>query len=117
MNLSEYAEYGYWALQIALGLIFLVHGLMKLKAPAQIAQAYGMPSAIGMLHGLVEVAGAILLALNMFVPYVGIVFGIIMLGALYFKLVKWHVPFFAMDKTGWEFDFLILSVCVALILK
>ena len=40
--------------------------------------------------------------------------GIIMIGAITLKIKSWKTPFTAQDKTGWEFDFIILAVCVAL---
>ena len=117
LNFHEYVNYGFWALQFTVGIIFIVHGWGKLKAPEQIASAYGAPKAVGTLHGLVEMIGGFLLITNFFVQIVAIVFGIIMLGAIYYKVAKWHVPFMAYDKTGWEFDLLILASCIAILLK
>ncbi|HYC79680.1 MAG TPA: DoxX family protein [Candidatus Binatia bacterium] len=116
-NFHEFMEYGYWALQVAVGLIFLIHGFAKVKAPGQIASAYGAPSVVGLFHGLVEVAGGVMLILNWYVQFAALILGIIMLGAIYFKVVKWHVPFMAQTATGWEFDLLILAACVAILTK
>jgi len=37
-----------------------------------------------------------------------------MIGAISLKMSMMKVPFTANDKTGWEFDFVILSACIAL---
>jgi uncharacterized membrane protein YphA (DoxX/SURF4 family) len=109
MDLTQYADEAFWFLQAVVGVIFMVHSLGKLKAPAQTASMYGMPSFVGLLHGLVELVGGVLLVVDMFEQYVGLVFAVIMLGAIFFKVVKWKVPFSAMDKTGWEFDLVLLA--------
>ena len=123
MDFAQYADEAFWLLQAVVGLVFMVHGAAKLKAPAQTASMYGMPSFVGALHGLVEVVGGGLLLLSgifeliggymptlyKYTPWVGIVFAVIMLGAIFFKVVKWKVPFMAWDKTGWEFDLVLLA--------
>jgi uncharacterized membrane protein YphA (DoxX/SURF4 family) len=38
-----------------------------------------------------------------------------MLGALWHKMFKWKIPFLAADKTGWEFDFILLGAAIALL--
>ncbi len=39
-----------------------------------------------------------------------------MVGAIGMKMMKWGVPFGAMDKTGWEFDLILLAANIAIIL-
>lgn len=41
----------------------------------------------------------------------------VMIGAIYHKIAKWHVPFMAHDKTGWEFDFLIFLSLLTIYLR
>jgi len=38
-----------------------------------------------------------------------------MLGAIYIKISKWHIPFFSQTNTGWEFDFILLAVSLFLL--
>ena len=100
---SAYNWWGVWFLQFAVGVIFLVHGWPKLKSKAGIFKIGGS------FHGLVEVVGALALFFSWQVRAVGLVFAVIMLGAIYMKKSKWHTPFTSHNTMGWEFDFILLA--------
>jgi putative oxidoreductase len=116
-QLSEYSETGFWILQAVVGLVFIVHGLSKVKSPAGIASAYGAPAFVGLLHGLVEVAGGLMLIFKFHPQTASLVLGLIMLGAIYFKVFKWKTKFMVMNTTGWEFDLVLLAACIAILLR
>ena len=74
-------------------------------------QAMGMPqmaNAFAVL-GVVESLSGALLILGYFIQYASLALIVVMLGALWSKIFKWRVPFTASDKTGWEFDLLLLA--------
>ncbi len=102
-NFSLYSEWGMWFLQFAVGVIFIYHGWPKLKRMGKFF------SVGGGLHGLVEFVGGLALIAGWYVREVGLIFAVIMLGAIWFKKVKWHVPFAPHDKAGWEFDLILLA--------
>jgi uncharacterized membrane protein YphA (DoxX/SURF4 family) len=112
MNLSEYSDYAFWFLRAVVGVIFIVHGYAKTKTPGQTGAMYGMPAFVGLLHGLVEILGGIFLIVDWQAQYVGIVFAVIMLGAIFFKIGKWKVPFMTFTATGWEFDLILLAAAL-----
>ncbi len=101
--LYAYGYWGMWFLQFAVGAVFIVHGWMKFKNKA------GLFKIGGPVHGLVEVVGGALLIINWHVREVGLIFAVVMLGAIWFKKFKWHMPFTAHDKMGWEFDLVLLA--------
>ncbi len=113
--LTSYSGWGTILLRSAIGLIFVVHGWPKMKDPANMASVYGGSKLAGWLHGAIEVFGGIFLLFSFQVGLVSILFSVIMLGAIYFKLFKWKTPFFAHDKTGWEFDLIILAGLLVLL--
>ena len=106
-------DYGLLALRIALGIIFLYHGYPKIKNPKMMAQTFG--NTFPLVLGLVEFAAGILILLGLYTQFAAIAFIIIMLGALYYKITKWKISFFAQNTTGWEFDLLILAASIALL--
>lgn len=65
---------------------------------------------------IVESLAGLAILVGYFTQLAAAVVGVVMFGALYFKIFVWRTPFTAMDKTGWEFDFLILAASVALFL-
>lgn len=116
-QLTQYSETGFWILQAVVGLIFIYHGWPKLKNPSQVASAYGAPAFVGLVHGLVEVLGGIMLIVNWHPKTAAVVLGVIMLGAIYFKIFKWKIPFFSQNVTGWEFDLILLAANIAILVR
>jgi putative oxidoreductase len=117
MDLTQYYESAFWVLQAAVGIIFIIHGLAKIKSPKQIASAYGMPTIAGMLHGLVEAVGGLMLIVGWYTQWVGVLFAAIMVGAIFFKISRWKMPFMAQNATGWEFDLILLAAALLIASK
>jgi len=67
------------------------------------------------LLGLVEFLSGLALVLGLYAEIGALLVGIIMLGALWHKMFKWNIPFFAMDKTGWEFDLILLGAAISIL--
>lgn len=113
---DPYFGFGSWALRIGLAAVFIYHGLPKLKMPAMVASLYGAPSFVGLIHGLVEfIAGLALL--TAFYREASLVLSVIMLGALYFHIVKWRTPFAKKGiGPGWEFELILFGGLLALLL-
>ena len=116
-GLTIYADLGLFFLRLAVGIIFIVHGLPKIKKPSGVAQALGVPTFFGSIHGWIEVLGGIMMLIGLQERLVAFIFSIIMLGAIYFKKFKWKVPFTAYDKLGWEFDFILLASNIILLVR
>ena len=117
-QLLQYSDVGLLVLRLAIASIFLLHASMKLKNSNGMASAMGMEGKGMMVFGLgvVEVASAISLAIGFYTQFAALVIAIIMIGAIAMKKMKWSVPFAAMDKTGWEFDLVLLAAAIAVLL-
>lgn len=109
-------DLGLLALRIVLGVVFLYHGLPKLKMSAEMAKAMGKPTSFVILLGLVESISGLALIIGFLTQIAALLLGIVMLGAIYHKIKLWKVPFVAMDKAGWEFDLVLLAIAIALLL-
>lgn len=77
----------------------------------------GMPAGMIFMLGGVEFLSSVGLAIGIYVQLAAVLLAIVMIGAIYFKMAKWHVSFAAMDKTGWEFDFILLAANIAILLS
>lgn len=111
----QYADTGLIVLQLTMAVIFVYHGWPKLRNSKALAHGMGIPAEGVLLIGLLEVAGGLGIGLGVAVQASALVLTFVMIGALYFKIKKWKVPFFAHDKTGWEFDLVLLAVLVYLL--
>ena len=123
---SPYNDWGLFILRLATGIIFLVHGWPKLnpnspmKGPAGFAgflKQMGVPLPIffGWAVALLETVGAVLLILGLGTRILAVLFAIDMLVATVVKMRVMKVGFSAQQATGWEFDFALLAVSLALL--
>ena len=115
-NLHQFGDWGLLALRVAVGAIFFVHGTQK-WAMWKMQPSEQMPA--GMLTlmkflSIVEPLGALAVLGGFFTQLAAAGLGIIMIGAITLKKMMIKIPFSAQDKTGWEFDFIILAACIAL---
>lgn len=113
-QLMQYQDLGLLALRLAVGIIFVYHALPKLKNPSGMGKGIGMPGAMVGLLGAMELVAGLAVASGVYLQLGAILLAIIMVGAAYFKAVKWHMPFAAMDKTGWELDLILFGAAAAL---
>ncbi len=100
-------SYGLLLLRLAIGSIFLYHGSHKLAAWKKTPNFFRFLGIAETLGGLATIAGFLTQLAN-------IGFAIIMLGALYHKIYKWHIAFSAEQTSGWEFDLILLGAALAL---
>ena len=105
-----YADLDLLALRIVLAAIFVMHGIQKAGA----WKNAGMPMrSVMKVLSVAEPLGALALAVGFLTPIAASALSLIMLGAIWMKVRRWHVPFTTHQGTGWEFDLLILAaLCV-----
>lgn len=117
--LHQYKDMGLFILRAAVALIFLVHGFWKIKNGPQVAKNSDMVESgwFFTLLGWIEALAALALLSGIFTQASAAMLGLIMIGAIYFKVVTWKIPFTAHNKTGWELDFMILAACILLIFE
>lgn len=116
-QLTQYNNVGLLILRLAVAIIFIYHALPKLKNAKGMAQMMGMPAGMIFMLGGVEFLSSIGLVLGIYTQLAAALLAIVMIGAIYFKMAKWHMPFAAMDKTGWEFDLILLAANIAILLS
>lgn len=116
-ELNQYSDLAFLVLRLAIAAIFIYHALPKLKGAKMMSQAMGMPASMIFMLGSVEFLSSLGMILSVFVQVAALLLAIVMVGAIYFKTAKWHVPFGAMDKTGWELDFILLAANIFLLVN
>ena len=116
-QLTQYNDIGLLILRLTVAVIFIYHALPKLKNAKGMAQMMGMPAGMILMLGVIEFLSSVGLVLGIYTQLAAALLAIVMIGAIYFKTVKWHMPFAAMDKTGWEFDLILLAASIAILLN
>ncbi|MBI4992650.1 MAG: DoxX family protein [Candidatus Magasanikbacteria bacterium] len=115
-QLTQYNDIGLFILRLAVAIIFIYHSLPKLKNTKSMAQMMGAPAGVVLALGAIEFLSAIGLALGVYTQFAALLLAIIMVGAMGMKIMKWKVPFAAMDKNGWEFDLILFAASVVIML-
>src|SRR3954469_699151 len=116
------ADFGNLALRVALGLVFIPHGVQKLRNPAAFAGFLHplhvpAPMAVAWLVALLETAGAGMLILGFLTRFVALGLAVDMLVAiLSVKIGMAHAPFTSgRQGPDWEFEFLLGAAALALV--
>lgn len=125
--LSPFSDWGLVILRVAAGITFIVHGWPKLNpnSPMKGPAGFGgflkqmgvpLPMLFGWLVALLETFGAVLLILGLGTRILGLLFAVDMLVAIFAAKIKvMNIGFTAQQATGWEFDFILLAVSLALV--
>ncbi|TVY11369.1 DoxX family protein [Paenibacillus cremeus] len=102
-------------IRIVLGVIFLAHGLKKVKGMDATVHHFqidfGLQGYIAYLVTFIEVVGGALLILGIFTRVASTGISIVMIGAIY--TVTWNKGFI----NGYEFDLALLAMAISLIIK
>jgi len=115
-SLHHFSDVALLVLRVALGAVFLRHGLGKRKLWS-VQPSAQMPA--DMLRNLrilsiAEPAGALGLIFGFLTQLAALGLVIAMLGALQFLITKVHRKFTGDNAAGWEFEFMLLIVALAL---
>ena len=114
--LHQFADVALLVLRLALGTVFLFHGLPKRglwSAQSSDQMPAGMLTRLRILS-IVEPAGALGLIFGFLTQLAGLGLVVVMLGAITFLTTKVHRKFKEANAPGWEFEFLLLVVALAL---
>lgn len=115
-QLLDYNDVGLFILRLSLAIIFFYHGWPKMTKAASMAQMIGMSAAMVFMLGLIEAVSAVAMTIGFYTQLAALLMAVIMIAATYYKMIKWQMPFAAMDKTGWEFDLILFGGAVAILL-
>lgn len=116
-ELSQYGDVAFLILRLVIATIFIYHALPKLKNASGMSQMMGTPTGMIFMLGMVEFASSLGMIFGVYIQIAAFLLAMVMVGAIYFKIAKWRVPFGAMDKTGWEFDLILLAANILLLVN
>jgi putative oxidoreductase len=114
--LHQFSDIALLILRIALGSIFLLHGLPKRGLWSAQPSAQMPASMLRNLRilSIAEPAGALGLIFGFLTQLAALGLVIVMLGAITFLTTKVHRKFKEANAPGWEFEFMLMIVALAL---
>ncbi len=104
--LQDFHHVALLLLRVVIAAIFIAHGPRKLRGKSWFMR----------FIGVMETIGGLALIFGFLTQFASLGLSIIMFGALYKKLFEWNTPFASTEKMGWEFDLLILTGCLFLMI-
>lgn len=114
---ANYSDWGLLAMRLVIGAVFIVHGQAKLGTWQMQPGTEMKPSMLKLMRllSIAEPLGGAALIAGFLTQLAALGLGIVMLGAIYFKIKVWKMPFKADNASGWEFDLVLLAGCLALL--
>ncbi|WP_182132453.1 DoxX family protein [Nitrosopumilus sp. b1] len=110
---NKWHEITHWGVRASIGAIFLVHSLKKFDPSWQEwLISIGIPPELQLPIALAEFIGGILLIIGVLTRITGIVFSVILLGAIFH--IRWDKGFFV-SQGGWEWDLVMLAAVLSII--
>lgn len=99
-----YADCSLLLLRLMLALVFGTSGFKHLRQPKERAASIGMSVPFTVFLGAAECAGAMGLATGVLAPWAALGLILLMLGAIYKKVVEWKTGFWGEKSMGWNYD-------------
>lgn len=116
-ELTQFSDISFLLIRLVIAAIFIYHALPKLKGAKMMSQAMGMPAGMILMLGGIEFLSSLGMIFGVYIQIAAFLLAMVMVGAIYFKTAKWHIPFGAMDKTGWEFDLILLAANILILVN
>ena len=104
-------------LRLVVAIIFIYHSMPKLKNAKEMAAGIGWPANRVFALGFIEFISSLGLLGGIAVKLSSVLLITIMVGAIYYKVKKWNIPFMAKNGTGWEFDLVLLAANLTIYLN
>jgi putative oxidoreductase len=105
-QLARFTDLGLLLMRMMVGVVFASSGYDHLKDPAARAKSIGMSKGFTIFMGVAEVAGALGVACGVLTQLAALGLILVMLGAIYKKIVVWHRGFWGEKASGWHYDLL-----------
>jgi len=113
MNENILHDITHWGIRASIGAIFIVHSLKKFDPTWQEwLIGIGVPPELQLPIALTEFIGGVFLITGIFTRIVGVLFSIILLGAIFH--VRWENGFFV-SQGGWEWDLVMLAAVLSIV--
>ena len=107
---TQYADLSLLCLRVVVALVFGTSGFNHLKSPRERAESLRVSMPFTIFLGTAELAGAIALAIGFLTQWAALGLILVMLGAIYMKVVKWKTGFWGEKSMGWHYDLLFIAM-------
>lgn len=114
-HLTQYTDIGLLLLRLMVGVVFFASGWNTLKDPDARAKDIEMSRSFAVFLGLAEALGALGLMVGVLTQLAGLGLMLFSLGAIWKKIVAWHIDFWGNNAAGWHYDLMLLLMNVVIV--
>jgi putative oxidoreductase len=111
---AAYMDLSLLFLRVVVAVVFGTSGFNHLKSPKERAASIGMTVPLTVFIGAAELAGAIALVAGLLTQWAALGLILIMLGAIYKKVVEWKTGFWGEKSMGWHYDVLFIAMLLVI---
>jgi putative oxidoreductase len=110
-----YADWSLLLLRLVLALVFGSSGFNHLRRPKERAASIGMSVPFTVFLGAAQLAGSLALAVGFLAQWAALGLILVMLGAIYKKIVEWKTGFWGEKSMGWHYEVLIITMNLVIV--
>ena len=114
-QLLQYSDIPLLLLRIMVGIIFLSSGWSHVTDPETRSKSIGMSKAFTAFLGVAELAGSLGVIFGVLTQLAAAGLILVMLGAIYKKILVWHTGFWGKNNQGWNYDLMLLVINLVII--
>jgi len=114
LQLAQFTDLSLLLMRLMVAAVFATSGWTDMTNPTERAKSIGMTPAFTMLLGAAELAGAVAVACGVLTQLAAIGLILVMLGAIYKKIVVWHTGFWGERASGWHYDLMLVLMNVVI---
>lgn len=100
--------YALLLLRFIIAVIFFSSGKSHVQQPVERGKSIGISPEVTKTLGIMEIVGAISIALGIFTQIGSLILMIVMVGAIQKKVFVWKTKFYEVKSYGWHYDLLLL---------
>jgi putative oxidoreductase len=102
-------------LRVVAALVFGTSGYSHVRRPAERAKSIEMSVGFTIFLGTAELAGSIALVAGFMAQWAALGMIVIMLGAIYKKVVNWKTGFWGEKSMGWHYEVLMIAMLLVIV--
>ncbi|MFZ3342735.1 MAG: DoxX family protein [Terriglobales bacterium] len=109
-ELSRFVSPSLLLMRLMVGAIFISSGWSHVTKTAERAKSIGMSEGFTRFLGVAELAGGLGVVFGVLTQLAAMGLILLMLGAIYKKIVVWHTGFWGDKAYGWHYDLMIVAM-------
>jgi len=115
LELSRFLPIALLLTRLMVGAIFLTSGWSHITHTGERAKSIGMSKSFTLFLGAAETAGGMGVVFGVLTQLAALGLILVMLGAIYKKIVVWHTGFWGEKSSGWHYDVMLVIMNLVII--